>query len=363
MENLKNRLKTARLVRGWSQDELARLSGVSRSGISAIEIERLVPSATAALRLAKVFECRVEDLFSLDDEDSSAPIWATSPQGSCRYWQAEVDGRLLAYPADTFGDITTAHDGVFDGTSMHPAEQFAAERTLVMACCDPAVGLLAEELARNANIRLLVLSRSSSQALELLRNRQVHVAGVHLSHAAEDGNAMAIEETLGRTAQYKLLRAARWEEGLAIAADCRMRSVRSVLSARLRWIGREPGSGAHQCLTEIRRDRTPPKHNAHSHRGVAETIRSGLADVGVCLRLVSEQAGLNFLSVREEAYDLCFAADQMHDSRIAALVEAIRSPGYRKLLSELPGYSAIDTGVVQSVGATSPTKPFSPSNS
>ena len=42
---------------------------------------------------------------------------------------------------------------------------------------------------------------------------------------------------------------------------------------------------------------------------MAEAIRAGWADAGVCLRLVSDQAGLDFLSIREEAYDLCFSAD------------------------------------------------------
>ena len=53
------------MLRGWSQEELARLSGLSRAGVSAIETGRLIPSAAAALALAAALECRVEDLFRL----------------------------------------------------------------------------------------------------------------------------------------------------------------------------------------------------------------------------------------------------------------------------------------------------------
>ena len=58
---------------------------------------------------------------------------------------------------------------------------------------------------------------------------------------------------------------------------------------------------------ELLADRRTPRRIAYDHRGVAEAVRCGWADVGVCLQLVSEEAGLKFLSVRRESYDLCYA--------------------------------------------------------
>jgi molybdate-binding protein/transcriptional regulator with XRE-family HTH domain len=349
-ENLRNRVKVARQARGWSQDELSRRSGLSRSGVSAIEIERLVPSAAAALALAKAFDCRVEDLFSLDVPAGPLVAWAVSPPARrSRYWQAEFDGQIVSYAADAFGEVACAHDGIVDRGVLHPAPQSDPRQTLVMACCDPAVGLLADELVRRAQIRLVVIERSSSQALDLLARRLVHVAGLHLSRASGDGNFAAARATLGDRDPFSLLRVARWEEGLAIAPARRLRTVRAALAARLRWIGREAGSGAQQCLAEIRGNRQTPRHHTTSHRGVAEAVRAGLVDTGICLRLASAQAGLDFLSVREEAYDLCFSGKDAHDPRIQALVEVIRSTGYRKLLGELPGYSTADAGNIRSL--------------
>ena len=51
-QSLTNRVKTSRLARGWSQDDLAARAGIFRAGVSAIETERLVPSTAAALALA-----------------------------------------------------------------------------------------------------------------------------------------------------------------------------------------------------------------------------------------------------------------------------------------------------------------------
>ena len=79
------------------------------------------------------------------------------------------------------------------------------------------------------------------------------------------------------------------------------------IDGRLRWVGREPGSAAGELQQELLAGRVP-KHVARGHRNVAEAVRAGWADVGVCVRLVSEEAGLDFLTVREETYDLCFPA-------------------------------------------------------
>ncbi len=58
-----NRVREQRLARGLSQADLAVQSGLSRPAVSAIEIGRLVPSVAAALALARVFGCSVEELF------------------------------------------------------------------------------------------------------------------------------------------------------------------------------------------------------------------------------------------------------------------------------------------------------------
>jgi molybdate-binding protein len=82
---------------------------------------------------------------------------------------------------------------------------------------------------------------------------------------------------------------------------------------------------------------------------VADAVSCGWADLGVCLRLTSEEAGLRFLSVREEAYDLCYPDSLSDDPRVQALLSVLRSPGYRQLLGDLPGYDASTTGQVQEV--------------
>jgi putative molybdopterin biosynthesis protein len=224
-----------------------------------------------------------------------------------------------------------------------------------MACCYPAVGLLAAELARTANVRLIALQRPSRSSLTLLGQGLIHVAGLHLGRADQPGeNARIVRAELG--SGYGLLHIARWEEGIVFATGRGLPSVRAAVRSSLSWIGREKGSGARQCLDALLGSRrTVPRWNASDHRGVVEAVRSGWADAGVCLRLVSEDAWLDFLGVREEAYDVCFPARWEDDFRIQALLHAGRSPSYRMALGELPGYSSAETGELLNDGADPPS--------
>jgi putative transcriptional regulator len=65
---LSNRLKVARAERNLSQEQLAVLVGVTRQTISSIETGQYNPSTLLALLLARRLEKRVEDLFSLEEE-------------------------------------------------------------------------------------------------------------------------------------------------------------------------------------------------------------------------------------------------------------------------------------------------------
>jgi putative transcriptional regulator len=61
-----NRLRVLRAEAALSQGELARLLGVSRQTINAVETDKYDPSLPLALRMAKIFGVPVDAIF-LDD--------------------------------------------------------------------------------------------------------------------------------------------------------------------------------------------------------------------------------------------------------------------------------------------------------
>jgi putative transcriptional regulator len=63
---MKNRLRVLRAERDWSQAELAGRLSVSRQTVNAIENERYDPSLPLAFAIARLFETRIEDVFTPD---------------------------------------------------------------------------------------------------------------------------------------------------------------------------------------------------------------------------------------------------------------------------------------------------------
>lgn len=262
---LHNVVRKTREERGWSQQELAERAGLSRTGVGAIEAGRLVPSTAAALALAAALGCRVEDLFLLTGTE---PVtWAWQPvQEPCRYWRVQVNSRQLLFPVESSPLGTIPHDGIWENGRYQDLASVDPAKTLILACCDPAVGLLAAEYSRQTPFRMLVLHRGSRAALKLLAAGQVHAAGLHLGgDDSAAGNQRAASELLNDS--FHLLRITDWEEGLALSPGLAASGVTEILHSDLRWIGREPGSGARQVLDELSEGRIEPKHLARDHRG------------------------------------------------------------------------------------------------
>ncbi len=66
---MKNSIKVQRAIKNITQAELAEMIQVSRQTINTIESGKYVPSTVLALKIAKVFNVKVEDIFELDDNE------------------------------------------------------------------------------------------------------------------------------------------------------------------------------------------------------------------------------------------------------------------------------------------------------
>jgi len=66
---MKNRLRVLRAEQNWSQAELAMRVGVTRQAINAIETGRYDPGLPLAMKIARIFEQKVDDIFELEDTD------------------------------------------------------------------------------------------------------------------------------------------------------------------------------------------------------------------------------------------------------------------------------------------------------
>lgn len=349
-----NQVRRLREARGWTQLDLAGRTGISRTAISAIEQCRMTPSVDAALRIAQALAHSVEAIFArggapgagtpgdhADADHGRGPRWAWAPRRTpVRCWAARVCGRDVWYPAEPTVLGLLPHDRVLPSAAPLPAcAPPASAQTLVIAGCDPAMSLLLSLHGARTGVRVLAFQRTSGEALRLLREGVVHLAGVHL--AAEDdpdGNGGALRAH-GFGPSFALLEMTLWDAGIAVTRGG-IRSVRALRRAPLRWIGRPAGSGARQCQDVVLQARPAPRRLAATHHGVAEALLGGWAEAGACVRMVAEDAGLPFVTVRRERYDLCLRAADAGEPAIAALIRTARSRAWRALIDAIPGYDA-----------------------
>ena len=66
---LRNRLKEYRARINVNQQEMGQLVNVSRQTISLIERGDYSPSVTLAIKIARVFDAKVEDIFDYEEDE------------------------------------------------------------------------------------------------------------------------------------------------------------------------------------------------------------------------------------------------------------------------------------------------------
>ena len=66
---MKNNIKVERTIKGMTQEDLANAVSVSRQTINAIEAGKYVPSTVLALKIARLFNKPLEEVFTLEESD------------------------------------------------------------------------------------------------------------------------------------------------------------------------------------------------------------------------------------------------------------------------------------------------------
>jgi putative molybdopterin biosynthesis protein len=346
-------LRSLRANKGWSQAKLAANSGVSRASISAIENARLTPSVTIALALAQALDTDVEHLFGTNDS-ALFDKWTGVPGASeHRFWRARVGKFNIAYPVESLPTGTLGHDGQLNEGRGAQSSRYssAPENTLVMATCDPLVGLLREQLALKG-IRLIPLLRTSRSGLRMLERGLVHVAGIHFGTTQKPDVNLDAALRLKTASSFVLLRYATWNAGLAAHGDIANLSVEQIFSRHCRWVNRPEGSSARASFDALigefgnKHPINGYEYEAPSHQAVATIVSTGSAQAGWTLEATALQRELAFHPVHADLYDLCFSSEALNDHRIQALLEIVQNSDFRASLDACPGIQAHHTGEI-----------------
>lgn len=356
------RLRLARQSRGFSQQQLAGMAGVSRQAVSAVEAGHSDPSLRVALALAHALGVTVEELFGPGKAPPPVAARAVAPLGpaGARVALAPMGESFVALP---LAADTAAQGGFLPAGGVAGADTGAAGRavrpvgpprpTLVVAGCDPALPLLETPLARlDPPVGFSWWSCSSGEALRLAGAGLVHAAGAHLrGRKGEYNTGPAHGQQLRQGAE--VVGFAAWREGLVLhpARAGEVTGLADVAERGLRLVNREEGSEARHVLDrEAARLGIEPRSlpgyrtRATGHLQVASAIAAGLADAGVASEPAAIAYGLTFLPLTAERFDLVIPAGQAASREVQALRKVLSSPWLLTQLATLPGYDSARCG-------------------
>ena len=364
-----NHLKAIRERRGVGAAELARLCGISRQTVYAIEAGSFVPNTAVALQLAHFLDVTVEELFQADCApaqdpagvradflSSSAQPFAGQPVRFCR-----VGRRLVSVPVEmqpvylppADAMIQTVQPGASEVTTLSFAAEGALAHRLLIAGCDPGMSILSQHLAESADIELISAPCASRQALDWLKQGRIHIAGTHLSDPHSGEFNLPIVRQIFPRGGCRVITFALWEEGFVVQSGNPkgIRSAADLANRRVTIVNREPGAGSRHLLDRLLDQMGVPAAKvrgystvASGHLPAAWKVLSGEADVCIATRLAARAMGLDFIPLALERYDLVVARRYADDPLVDRLFDALNRASLRHKLAALAGYDVSHTG-------------------
>ncbi len=370
-------LREARRASNLSQAELAQAAGVSRQAYAAIERGFATPATDVALRLARALDTAVESLFRLSEQEVRAveaewvtpgvplPERAVSAPASGRVDLHQVGQRWLARPLQGGPPKMGIASLLPPGQGMaRPASgggdrvlvdlwgsAAPSKRSLVAVGCDPAAAVVAFHL-QGRGVELRWFEQASRSALEQLALGHAHVAGCHLlDEATGTYNGPWARRLLPFPATVVTF--AVWHQGLMVAPGNpkQVRGVEDLARPDTFMVNREPGSGSRALLDRALAQAGVPTQalagygrEAPGHLMVAQVVAMGLADAGVGVKAAAQAAGLDFIPLDQERYDLVIPDHFLDLDPVQELLAALRRPELRRQVESLGGYDTTNMG-------------------
>lgn len=338
-----NRIRALREQRGWTQHELAAHAGVSRQLVGAIEAGRHTPNVTAALAVARTLGVTVEELFAPAPPSPGAEVITVlgepTPIGA-PVVTATVGDRVQVVPVGdgvSSSESWVVADAVVDHTGLSWLPDGAADG-LVIAGCDPVLGLLAGLVERRSPHRLVVVHASTGRSIDALAAGRVHAALVH-----------APERGLPRPpVDVRRWHVARWQVGLAARSQSGPPSIEEIAERRTPVIQRDPGAGSQlafeRALQAVGAHEHVPGPVADGHVDAARRVAQGAGRAGVTMEAAARAFGLGFRPLEHHGVELWVDERWAALPAVTTLIEVLNGTALAPRAERLGGYDLAGCG-------------------
>lgn len=266
---------------------------------------------------------------------ANGAIPCTKVTGKWLFPRADLDRWLLAGMARPLG-IVAADPPPIVGGSHDPLLQWA----------------LAESRAG-----LAILPEGSEVGYQRFLKGEVIAAAIHF-HDLDDPEGDANVAIVSREPTLYdgvLIGFASREQGLVVAQGNpkSLTSLREAATAGARLAMRPAGAGAQQLLEAlmhrdgIARDRLPAALTAPTGPDIAQAVRAGHADLGIATRAVATAAGLDFVPLVTERFDLIMRQRDSYRGPLGTFLSLLRSPRFAERAAELGGLDVTAAGSIR----------------
>jgi putative molybdopterin biosynthesis protein len=219
---------------------------------------------------------------------------------------------------------------------------------------------LLEWALRESGSGLATLAVGSEAGLSRFIAGETIAAGVHL-HALEDPEADANVAAMASRSDVQdivMIAFCRREQGFLLASGnpLKIRSIDEVLAKRARIAIRPKGAGAQLLLLSLlHRAKTSfdrlvaVSPICPTGPDIAQAIRAGRADTGIATRSVANSAGLDFVPIVWEPFDLVMRQRDYFHPPLQALIRFLQSDELAARAQEMGGFDLGGAGKVRFV--------------
>jgi len=220
---------------------------------------------------------------------------------------------------------------------------------------------LLEWTLRESRSGLASLTEGTARGVDRLQRGEVIAAAIHFhsdaipADSADDANIAAVRAMPGLH-DAVLVGLARREQGLLLPPDNprQLHSLSDVLASGAKMAVRQPGAGA-QMLLEVLLTRAGagPKSLRRleppclTGPDLAAAIRAGKADCGIATRAAAKSAGLDFVPLLWENFDLLMRQRSYFRPQVQALIGFIGQKRLKQRAAELTGYDPAPAGQIR----------------